>query len=90
MVGGVPPHHPDLAEGVPPNIKTWPVYSPHPQMLNRQTPVKTVPSLVLRTRAAKMEITAQNGSSVIFTDGAFIYTYSYRRENDDNIAFCEG
>ena len=58
------PHHPDLDgvppqpqtwDGVPPTIQTWMGYPPRPpRNVNRQTPVKTVPSLVLRTRAAKM------------------------------------
>ena len=38
-------------------ILTWEGGTPRPADVNRQTPVKTVPSLVPRTRAVKMTIT---------------------------------
>ena len=38
---------------VPPPIWTWDGVPPPPRNVNRQTPVKTVTSLVLRTRAVK-------------------------------------
>ena len=58
---GTPPNHPPSRHGVPPiqtwdgvplTIQTWDgVPPPASQNVNRQTPVKTVPSLVLHTRA---------------------------------------
>ena len=47
---------PGPAMGYPPPSQMDEVSSPLPRNVNRQTPVKTVPSLVLRTRAVKINL----------------------------------
>ena len=56
--GVTPSPHPDLGNLVPP-VLTWGGVPPLASV-NRQTPVKTVPSLVLRTRALKIQAMGQH------------------------------
>ena len=86
-----PPHHPgltgvpttpDLRWGTPPpTIQTWMGYpTPSPRNVNRQTPVKTVPSLVLRTRAVNTNkwVRTKMGCNEVNKDSRVTSVYKHK------------